>query len=160
MDLLINVSAVEISSKCWPLFRCQRDKLPCNVKLCSQSYHLSCMAVFTDNLIGHFHQQGIGINGHRRIYFHKVHCSLPFTSEQTANMPSSVLNRNDGRTPNVSRPTNTFPLLISTRQNENTPSRLLAISSAPPLAYKCSSTSPSLSVSSLNPCSFWSWNNK
>ena len=91
------------------------------------------------------------------LMFHKYHINSPFTSEQTAIIPLSVLNRNDGRTPNVSLPIYTFPLAVSTRQNEKTPSRLLAISSAPTLVYKWISTSPSLSVSNSKPCSSPSW---
>ena len=92
------------------------------------------------------------------LMFQWYHINSPFTSEQTAIIPLSVLSQNDGRTPNVSLPINTFPLVVSTRQNEKTPSRLLAISSAPALVYKWISTSPSLSVSKSKPCTSPSWN--
>ena len=65
------------------------------------------------------------------LMFHRCYINSPLTSEQTAIIPLSVHNRNDGRTPNVSLPINTFALAVSTRQNKKTPSRLLAISSAP-----------------------------
>lgn len=71
---------------------------------------------------------------------------LPLASEQTARNPSSVRNRNNGRTPYVSLPRWTFLLAVSSKTNANTPSRREAIFLMPKRSYIWSKTSPSTLV--------------